>query len=141
METEKKTKRTNVEKPSVVVDIEKLAEKMELMAMRTAIKLKEAEKMISDLKRELVGAKKRARQVEKASLEVTRAMNMVDRAQLLDISKVYGFDGEKMYYIGVASGRMYTCKADEHTMKQILNFKNLTWQEIQQINERFMKNM
>ena len=64
----------------------------------------------------------------KKALEVTRAMNMVDRAQLLDLSKVYGFDGEKMYYIGAASGRMHTCKADEHTMKQILNFKNLTWQ-------------
>ena len=50
METEKKTKRTNVKKPSVVVDIEKLAEKMELMAMRTAIKLKEAEKISAILK-------------------------------------------------------------------------------------------
>lgn len=141
METEVKVKRTKAKKPVEVIDIEKLAEKMELMAMKTAIKLKEAEKIIADLKMELVGVEKKARQVEKASLEVTRAMNLVDRAQLQDLSKLYGFDGEKMYYIGVASGRMYTCKADEHTMKQILNFKNLTWQEIQQINERFMKNV
>ena len=79
--------------------------------MKTAIKLKEAEKIIADLKRELVGVEKKARQVEKASLEVTRAMNLVDRAQLQDLSKLYGFDGEKMYYIGVASGRMYTLQS------------------------------
>lgn len=54
-----------------------------------------------------------------------------------DMPKRYGFDKDKMYYIGTASGYTYKKPINKTAVEMIKDFDKLNWKEIQSLNNYF----
>ena len=73
--------------------------------------------------------------------EVNKKIRNIDfLTKEIDIEKRFGFDGDKVYYIGVGSGRIYKKPINDEILKKIENVKNLTWKEIGEMGDYFMDN-
>jgi len=71
--------------------------------------------------------------------EVNKKIRNIDfLTSEIDIEKRFGFDGDKVYYIGVGSGRIYRKPINEDILNKIENVKNLTWKEIGEMGDYFM---
>ena len=55
-----------------------------------------------------------------------------------NIPEVFFYSDDKMYYIGMGSGRLFEKPYDENIVKQIKNLKRLKWQEIGELTDYFL---
>ena len=68
--------------------------------------------------------------------KVTREFDIL--TSNFNIINRYGFDENEMFYIGVASGRIYRRPINETIVAKIENIKKLNWREIGEIGDYFM---
>ena len=97
--------------------------------------LEEKEKKIDAL---IAKLETRIEEITKIQNKVIAKARKMDSLYSLDISKQYGFDGENMYYIGVASGRVYKKPTNEKILALINNIKGCSNEHIREINCHFM---
>jgi hypothetical protein len=65
--------------------------------------------------------------------------NKVNRFDLYpDAHKHYGFNGEKMYYIGIATGFVYSKPISESILKDIESLRMLSSEAGHRVNKYFM---
>ena len=63
----------------------------------------------------------------------------VDRKFSTNIGSLYGFSQDKMYYIGVASGRIYTKPINDSIVEKIKRLDSLTWKEVGELSDYFTR--
>ena len=56
-----------------------------------------------------------------------------------NIPEVFFYSEEKMYYIGMGSGRLFEKPYNEKVVNQIKRLKRLKWREIGDLTDHFLK--
>lgn len=97
------------------------------------------EKSLKNLEERFEQLEKRAEQLEIYVKKINKIITDIDKTYLHDVSKMYGFNEKNMFYIGVASGKIYKKPINEKIMNMISNIHKLEWQDIVKINQYFMK--
>ena len=69
---------------------------------------------------------------------INKRIHKIDYAYPEDLTKMYGFSGDYMYYIGVGSGRIYRKPIDNDIVVLIARFDHLEYKDIRRINNYFM---
>lgn len=76
--------------------------------------------------------------IDKSLKSINNRIGHLDVFYHDELPKRYGFDKDKMYYIGTASGFKYTQPIDPYFVEMIQNFDTLNWKEIQELNNYFI---
>lgn len=82
---------------------------------------------------------KKIRDIEKVTARVRKNLNDFDAlTSNCNFMNRYGFDGDKMFYIGVASGRIYRRPINKSIIEKIERAKEANWKEIGEIGDYFL---
>ncbi len=96
-------------------------------------------KMITLLSRQADELDNKIRDIEKVAARVRKNLNEFDAlTSKCDLMNRYGFDGDKMFYIGVASGRIYRRPINKSIVEKIERAKEANWKEIGEIGDYFL---
>jgi len=96
-------------------------------------------KMITLLSRQADELDKKIRDIEKVAARVRKNLNDFDAlTSKCDFMSRYGFDGDEMFYIGVASGRVYRRPINKKIVEKIERSKEMDWKEIGEIGDYFL---
>ena len=94
---------------------------------------------IDFLRNEIKSLESEIKLIHKKSIKANKLLEKADNLYVSDLCKRYGFKGDKMYYIGAATNRIYVAPINEEILNLLPNIDNLNWKEIQKINQYFMK--
>lgn len=96
-------------------------------------------KMITLLSRQADELDKKIRDIKKVAARVRKNLNDFDAlTSKCDFMSRYGFDGDEMFYIGVASGRVYRRPINKKIVEKIERAKKMDWKEIGEIGDYFL---
>lgn len=96
-------------------------------------------KMITLLTKQADELDKKIRDIEKVAARVRKNLNDFDAlTSKCDFMNRYGFDGDEMFYIGVASGRVYRRPINKKIVEKIEHSKEMDWKEIGEIGDYFL---
>ena len=96
-------------------------------------------KMITLLSRQADELDKKIRDIEKVAARVRKNLNDFDAlTSKCNFMNRYGFDGDEMFYIGVASGRVYRRPINKKIVEKIERSKKKDWKEIGEIGDYFL---
>lgn len=76
--------------------------------------------------------------LEKVAETLQNKIRNIDFHFIDQTTKRYGFDKEKVYYIGVGSGQIYKKPIRADIVGMIENYRNLKYNEIAELNRYFM---
>jgi hypothetical protein len=100
-------------------------------------------KRLKELEARLPVIEERFKLLEKKQIDLKMSLydliRDADNLFVKDLTLRYGFTEDEMYYIGAASGRMFTAPTNKKILSLIQNINNLDWRGIQTINKYFMK--
>ena len=89
--------------------------------------------LINQLKQEL----DRSPNPDKAISDILKIIPN-NSAEKRNIPEVFFYSEDKMYYIGMGSGRLFEKPYNKDIVKQIKNLKRLKWQEIGELTDYFI---
>lgn len=96
-------------------------------------------KMLTLLSKQADELDKKIRDIEKVTARVRKNLNDFDAlTSKCDFMNRYGFDGDEMFYIGVASGRVYRRPINKKIVEKIEHSKEMDWKEIGEIGDYFL---
>ena len=96
-------------------------------------------KMITLLSRQADELDKKIRDIEKVAARVRKNLNDFDAlTSNCNFMNRYGFDGDEMFYVGVASGRVYRRPINKKIVEKIERAKEMDWKEIGEIGDYFL---
>lgn len=96
-------------------------------------------KMITLLTKQADELDKKIRDIEKVAARVRKNLNDFDAlTSKCNFMNRYGFDGDEMFYIGVASGRVYRRPINKKIVEKIEHSKEMDWKEIGEIGDYFL---
>lgn len=96
-------------------------------------------KMITLLSRQADELDKKIRDIEKVAVRVRKNLNDFDAlTSNCNFMSRYGFDSDEMFYIGVASGRVYRRPINKKIVEKIERAKEMDWKEIGEIGDYFL---
>ena len=96
-------------------------------------------KMLTLLSKQADELDKKIRDIEKIAVRVRKNLNDFDAlTSNCNFMNRYGFDGDEMFYIGVASGRVYRRPINKSIVEKIERAKEANWKEIGEIGDYFL---
>jgi hypothetical protein len=96
-------------------------------------------KMLTLLSKQADELDKKIRDIEKVAVRVRKNLNDFDAlTSKCNFMNRYGFDGDEMFYIGVASGRVYRRPINKKIVEKIEHSKEMDWKEIGEIGDYFL---
>jgi hypothetical protein len=96
-------------------------------------------KMLTLLTKQADELDKKIRDIEKVAVRVRKNLNDFDAlTSNCNFMNRYGFDGDEMFYIGVASGRVYRRPINKKIVEKIEHSKEMDWKEIGEIGDYFL---
>lgn len=101
--------------------------------------MEELKNEMESLKNDILTASVELNKLMKMVKETSKKVHRLDFGVVGNIRKSYGFSGDKMYYIGVATGNVYEKPLRDDLIKIMQNINTATVQEILKVNDYFMK--
>jgi len=96
-------------------------------------------KMITLLTKQADELNEKIKEFDKVATRVRKNLNDFDAlTSKCDFMSRYGFDGDEMFYIGVASGRVYRRPINKKIVEKIERSKEMDWKEIGEIGDYFL---
>ena len=96
-------------------------------------------KMITLLTKQADELDNKIRGIEKVAARVRTNLNDFDAlTSNCNFMNRYGFDGDEMFYVGVASGRVYRRPINKKIVEKIERAKEMDWKEIGEIGDYFL---
>jgi len=96
------------------------------------------EKKILTIQEKIDKLNNEVKELQQITAKINSSVRSIDSANY-DLTKMYGFSGDKMYYIGVGSGRIYQKPVNDEIVSLIENISRADWKTIQKINQHFME--
>ena len=94
---------------------------------------------LDDLYNRIEQMETKLNELNKLAKKIDKDIFNLDTNAFSEVSKRYGFDGNMAYYIGAGSGRMYTTPITKKIARMIEKIRDLTPDEIHELNLIFMK--
>ena len=94
---------------------------------------------VEEYKLEIENLTKEINNLKMLVKNISDNISRIDKTYLNDLTNLYGFNSQSMYYIGVGSGRIYHKPVDDEIVSLISRLDELDWKQIQKINQYFMK--
>ena len=96
-------------------------------------------KMITLLTKQANELNEKIKEFDKVATRVRKNLNDFDAlTSNCNFMSRYGFDGDEMFYIGVASGRVYRRPVNKSIIEKIERAKEANWKEIGEIGDYFL---
>ena len=96
-------------------------------------------KMITLLTKQANELNEKIKEFDKVATRVRKNLNDFDAlTSNCNFMSRYGFDGDEMFYIGVASGRVYRRPINKKIVEKIEHSKEMDWKEIGEIGDYFL---
>ena len=96
-------------------------------------------KMITLLTKQANELNEKIKEFDKVATRVRKNLNDFDAlTSKCNFMSRYGFDGDEMFYIGVASGRVYRRPINKKIVEKIERVKEMDWKEIGEIGDYFL---
>jgi len=96
-------------------------------------------KMITLLTKQANELNEKIKEFDKVATRVRKNLNDFDAlTSNCNFMSRYGFDGDEMFYIGVASGRVYRRPINKKIVEKIEHSKEINWKEIGEIGDYFL---
>ena len=96
-------------------------------------------KMITLLTKQANELNEKIKEFDKVATRVRKNLNDFDAlTSNCNFMNRYGFDGDEMFYIGVASGRVYRRPINKKIVEKIEHSKEMNWKEIGEIGDYFL---
>ncbi len=94
---------------------------------------------LDDLNSRIEQMETKLNELNRLAMKIDKGITKVDSNAFSELSRRYGFDGNMAYYIGAGSGRLYTTPITKKVATMIGNIRNLTSDEIHELNLIFLK--
>jgi len=96
-------------------------------------------KMITLLTKQADELNEKIKEFDKVATRVRKNLNDFDAlTSNCNFMNRYGFDGDEMFYVGVASGRVYRRPINKKIVEKIERAKEMDWKEIGEIGDYFL---
>ena len=94
---------------------------------------------LDDLYNRIEQMETKLNELNRLAKKIDKDIFKIDTNAFSEVSKRYGFDGNMAYSIGAGSGRMYTTPITKKIARMIEKIRDLTPDEIHELNLIFMK--
>ena len=100
--------------------------------------MKDLAKELDEIKDELTSARIEIKELMDAVNKAKKVINKMDFGITGNIRKSYGFAGNRMFYIGVATGTVYEKPIRKDLVKIMQDIGSATLNDILKVNDYFM---